>query len=54
MFSWVIALFVLAIVAAIFGFGGLVGSLVGIAKIVFFVALALAILGFFVGRSSAP
>jgi len=54
MFSWVIALFVLAIVAGVFGFGGLVVGLVGIAKVVFWVALVLAVLGFFIGRHSAP
>lgn len=50
MFSWVIALFVIAIVAAILGFGGIAASAAGIAKVVFFVALVLAIAGFFMGR----
>lgn len=51
MFSWVIALVVVAIIAAIFGFGGIAASAVGIAQIVFWVALILAIVGFIVNRS---
>lgn len=54
MFGWVIALFVVAIVAALLGFGGIAASAAGIAKIVFWVALVLAIVGFFVGRSRVP
>lgn len=50
MFSWVIALFVVALIAAILGFGGIAASAAGAAKVVFFVALILAIIGFFVGR----
>ncbi len=51
MFSWVIALFVIAIIAAIFGFGGIAASAVGIAQIVFWVALILVIVGFIVKRN---
>jgi uncharacterized membrane protein YtjA (UPF0391 family) len=50
MFGWVIALFLIALVAAVFGFGGIAASAAGAAKIVFFVALALAVIGFFIGR----
>jgi len=38
-----IALFLIAIVAAIFGFGGIAASIAGLAKIAFFVFLVLAI-----------
>ena len=48
MFSWVIALFVIAIVAAVFGFGGIA---VGIAQIIFWAALILAIVGVVVNRT---
>ena len=51
MFSWVIALFVVAIVAAVFGFGGIAASAVGIAQIIFWVALILVIVGFVVNRT---
>lgn len=51
MFSWVIALFVVAIIAAIFGFGGIAASVAGIAQIVFWAALILALVGFVVNRA---
>ena len=51
MFSWVIALLVLAIIAAIFGFGGIAASAAGIAQIVFWIALILAVVGFAVNRT---
>jgi uncharacterized membrane protein YtjA (UPF0391 family) len=50
MFSWALAFFVLALVAAIFGFGGLAASAAGIAKIIFFVALILAVVSFIASR----
>jgi uncharacterized membrane protein YtjA (UPF0391 family) len=42
-------LIVIALIAALLGFGGLAGSFVGLAKIVFFVFLVLAVLSFFGG-----
>jgi len=53
MFSWAIAFFIIALVAAIFGFTGLAVSAAGIAKIIFVVALILAIVSFAVGRRPA-
>jgi uncharacterized membrane protein YtjA (UPF0391 family) len=50
MFSWAIAFFILALVAAIFGFTGLAVGAAGIAKIIFVVALVLAIVSFAAGR----
>ena len=50
MFSWAIAFFVIALLAAIFGFGGLAASAAGIAKIIFVVALILAVISFVAGR----
>lgn len=50
MFSWAIAFFIIALIAAIFGFTGLAVSAAGIAKIIFVVALILAIVSFAVGR----
>ena len=40
MFSWAIAFFVIALIAAIFGFTGLAASAAGIAKIIFIGELA--------------
>jgi uncharacterized membrane protein YtjA (UPF0391 family) len=51
MFGWVIALFVIAIIAAVLGFGGIAASAAGIAQVVFWIALVLAVIGFFVGRT---
>jgi len=41
MFSWAILFLVVALIAAVFGFGGIAGTAVSIAKIIFFVAIAL-------------
>jgi uncharacterized membrane protein YtjA (UPF0391 family) len=51
MFGWVIALFIIAIVAAVLGFGGIAASAASIAQVVFWIALVLAVIGFFVGRT---
>jgi uncharacterized membrane protein YtjA (UPF0391 family) len=39
MFSWAFVFLIVALIAAIFGFGGIAASAAGIAKIIFFVAL---------------
>lgn len=41
MLRWAIAFFVIALVAAIFGFGGIAVAAAGIAKILFFIFLVL-------------
>lgn len=41
MLGWAVFCLVLALVAAVLGFGGLAGAFVGIAKILFFVFLVL-------------
>lgn len=40
MLSWALTFFVLALIAAFFGFGGVATAAAGIAKILFFVFLA--------------
>ena len=40
MLGWAIAFFVLALIAAVLGFGGIAGASAGIAKILFFVFLS--------------
>jgi uncharacterized membrane protein YtjA (UPF0391 family) len=50
MFTWAIGFLVIALVAAVFGFFGLAASAVGAAKVVFFVALVLALGSFVLGR----
>ena len=49
MLQLAITCLVIALVAALLGFGGIAGSFVGIAKIVFFVFLIFAVLSFLAG-----
>ena len=48
MLHYAVVFFVIALIAALFGFGGIAAGAVGIAKILFFVFLALAIISFVV------
>jgi uncharacterized membrane protein YtjA (UPF0391 family) len=41
MLNWVLTFLVVALVAAVFGFGGIAGSAVEIAKMIFYVAIVL-------------
>ena len=50
MLHWAAVFFVVALIAAVFGFGGIAASAVGIAKILFFVFLVLAVLALVFGR----
>jgi uncharacterized membrane protein YtjA (UPF0391 family) len=52
MLNLVITLLVIALIAALLGFGGIAGTAVGIAKIVFFVALILFVLSLIFGGFS--
>lgn len=54
MLRWALAFFIIAIVAAIFGFGGIAVAAAGVAKILFFLFLVLflvALLGGLVRRA---
>lgn len=53
MYGWAITFAVLALIAAILGFGGIAEGLVDIAIIIFAIALALTILFFFLGWKAA-
>jgi uncharacterized membrane protein YtjA (UPF0391 family) len=50
MLSWAITFLVIAIMAAVLGFGGIIGTAAGIAKVLFFVFLALFVVSLFFGR----
>lgn len=59
MFGWALTFLIVALIAAVLGFGGIAAFAVDIAKIVFFVAIILfvisAVIGLVRGRSpSAP
>lgn len=41
MLKWALMFFVIAIVAGIFGFGGIAGTAAGIAQVLFFIAVIL-------------
>lgn len=48
MLRWSIAFFVIALVAALFGFGGIAAGAVSIARVLFFVFVALFVLSLLV------
>ena len=54
MLNLVITLLIIALVAAVLGFGGIAGAAIGLAKIIFFVALVLLILSLLFGRFRRP
>ena len=49
MLNFAVVFFVIALVAALFGFGGIAAGAVGIAKVLFFVFLVLAVVTFLFG-----
>ena len=55
MLGWAVTFLIVALVAALFGFGGIAGTAVEIAKLIFFVAIVLfaisAVIGLLRGRS---
>jgi uncharacterized membrane protein YtjA (UPF0391 family) len=53
MLSLAVTFFIIAIVAAVLGFGGIAGAAVGVAKITFVVALIIAVVAFISGRRTA-
>ena len=54
MLHYAIVFLVIALVAAIFGFGGVYAAAAGIAKILFFLFLVLFLVSLFMGRRIAP
>jgi uncharacterized membrane protein YtjA (UPF0391 family) len=54
MIYWAITFLVIALIAAVLGFGGIAGTAVGIAKLLFFVFLVLFVLALVFGRRTPP
>jgi uncharacterized membrane protein YtjA (UPF0391 family) len=58
MLGWALTFLIIALIAAVLGFGGIAGFAVELAKIIFFVAIVLfvisAVFGFARGRSTLP
>ena len=52
MLRWAVTFLIIALIAGIFGFGGIVAAATGIAKILFFVFIVLFIASFFMGGKS--
>ncbi len=50
MLYWAAVFFVIAIIAAVFGFGGIAAGAAGIAKVLFFLFLILAVVSLIFGR----
>ncbi|WP_082529439.1 DUF1328 domain-containing protein [Aurantimonas sp. Leaf443] len=53
MLGWAITFLIIALIAAVLGFGGIAGTAVGIAKIIFFVAIILFVVSLIFGRRRA-
>ena len=51
MLHYAVVFFIIALVAALFGFGGIAASAVGIGKILFFVFAVMAVASFLFGLS---
>ena len=54
MLSWSVTFLIIAIIAAILGFGAIAGTAVEIAKVLFFVFLVLFLVSLFVGGRRLP
>jgi len=52
MLRWAAIFLVIAIIAAIFGFGGIAGTAVGVAKTLFFIFIAICVVLFLLGLFS--
>jgi len=52
MISWAITFLIIALIAAVFGFGGIAGSAMGMAQVLFFVFLVMFVLSLIFGRST--
>ncbi|MDI4658455.1 DUF1328 domain-containing protein [Xanthobacter autotrophicus] len=57
MLSWAVTFLIVALIAAVLGFGGIAGTAIEIAKIIFFVAIVLFLISAVMGlmrRGRAP
>jgi uncharacterized membrane protein YtjA (UPF0391 family) len=51
MLSWVVTLLIIALIAAILGFGGIAGTAIGLAKLIFYIAVILFLVSLVFGYS---
>ncbi|HEY8932087.1 MAG TPA: DUF1328 domain-containing protein [Rariglobus sp.] len=50
MLSWSLCFLIIALIAAALGFGGIAGTAVGIAKVLFFIFIVLFLVSLVIGR----
>jgi uncharacterized membrane protein YtjA (UPF0391 family) len=49
--SWVVTLLIIALIAALLGFGGIAGTAIGLAKLIFYIAIILFVVSLIFGYS---
>ncbi|HIB66218.1 MAG TPA: DUF1328 domain-containing protein [Phycisphaerales bacterium] len=49
MLKWALIFFIIALIAALFGFGGVAGAAAGIGKFIFFAAIVILVIGLVAG-----
>lgn len=54
MLSWTVTFLVVALIAAVLGFGGIAGAAAGVAKICFFIFLVFFLISLITGRRAVP
>jgi uncharacterized membrane protein YtjA (UPF0391 family) len=54
MLHWAVVFLVVALIAAVFGFGGIAGTAAGFAKVLFFVFLIMFVVSLLFGRTRTP
>lgn len=54
MLSWSVMFLIIALIAAVLGFGGIAGTAVGIAKVLFFIFIVLFLVSLIFGRRPTP
>lgn len=54
MLNWALTFLVVALIAAVFGFGGIAGTAAGMAKVLFFVFLCLFVISLVIPRLRPP
>ena len=54
MLSWAVIFFIVAMIAALFGFGGIASAATGIAKVLFFLFIVLFVISLVTGLASRP
>jgi len=51
MLNWVVTFLIIALIAAVLGFGGIAGTAIGLAKLIFYIAVILFVVSLVFGYS---